>query len=164
MAWTNKQKMLMAKACRAAGLDDDQRRMILSGLPNARDGRGNVTSTAPKLGQDDFEDAMAVVESATPGQQIAGFTSGHFQRKADDDTERQRRLGGDIEHCLVAAGTVSPTFLQPWIDGHVQGGSGLALEQLARKQLSDLINGLRAFARRHGVELPDRASKQRRSA
>ncbi len=131
--------------------------MILSGLQNAFDRSGRATSTSPRLNNSDFEHAMAVVESVTPGKQIVlgkrTFPALHFTRKADDDLARMRSLASRIAHTLRGMGTLTrDDALGGWVR-RVTDDRTDRLQDLNYTELYNLIEGLKAFARRHGVKV-----------
>ena len=62
MAWTDKQKQLAVRACRAAGISEAQRvDLILRNFRHAHAG-DKITSTAPALTNRDYAEFMAVVK------------------------------------------------------------------------------------------------------
>jgi len=164
MSWTNKQKSLFAQACNAIGYDQDRRRMVLSSFPHAtRTGADHPTSTSPRLNNADFEHAMAIIESSSGGQiklrwnDTGKFRYGllHWKRKADDDLSRMRGLANKIAARLEAAGSLEPNGagLAGWIDKRTTHGRTDRLDQLTYNELYDLIEGLKAYARRHNVRM-----------
>jgi hypothetical protein len=163
MAWTNKQKSLFAQACTAIGYDQDRRRMVLSSFPNAIAGKSYPTSTSKRLNNADFEHAMAIVESASGNQiKVRWSATGklrfgmlHFARKANDDLARMRRLVGAIAGALEDAGNLEPNGvgLAGWISSRITKGRTDRIDQLTYNELYNLIEGLKAYARRNGVRL-----------
>lgn len=163
MAWTNAQKALAAQACKAAGLDESSRRLILMQFPHARitrDGRAAAepTSTSPLLNNSDFEQFMAIVEEEAGGQVVLpakAYEPGHFARKADDDLARMRGLVHRIDAALL---TDRPDIwhaqsLAGWIAKRVTRDRTDQLAELTYQELHALINGLRNFARNSGLTL-----------
>lgn len=159
MAWSKNQKQIAVRACREAGIDDEQRKLILRQFARSlydAQGRptGTPSSTSKRLNNSDYEQFMAVVERVHPKQQILEFSMGYWQRKAGDDTQRMRHLALQISECLSASITSwGPTALANWIRERVAGGQTDRLDDLDSEQLHALINGLRAFGHRHGVKL-----------
>ena len=121
MAWTNKQKQLAVRACRAAGIGEEQRRdLILRNFANARhDGR--ITSTAPKLTNRDFESFMGVVEGYAGGR-VLDYAPGFWQGRAADEWRRMRFRVERIAAALEARGLLQP-------GGAGRGGAGRVDQQ-----------------------------------
>jgi len=162
MSWTNAQKSLFAQACAAIGYGPDQRRTVLSGFRNAIcGGTDHPTSTSRKLNNADFEHAMAIIEQLSGGQlklrykDSGRFRYGmlHFARKADDDLSRMRRMAGAIARQLEQAGNLEPNGvgLAGWIKTRVTDGRTDRIDPLNYTELYNLIEGLKAYARRHNV-------------
>jgi hypothetical protein len=148
MAWTNKQKMIAVKACRAAGLNEDQRvDMILRSFPHAHYA-GDITSRAPRLTSKDFAAFMSIVERYAGGQ-ILHFTPGYWERANADELQRMRFRARKIAAELEAAGKLAPggVGLAGWIEKRVSKGATNRIEDLAYPSLQALIIGLEAHAR-----------------
>ena len=80
MAWTSKQKQLAVRACRAAAISEDVRTdMILRNFAHAHYD-GDITSTSPKLTNQDFAAFMAIVERHAGGK-ILHFTAGYWDER-----------------------------------------------------------------------------------
>lgn len=162
MAWTNAQKALLASACKADHIADEYRRLILAQCPGRRaTHQGKVTSTSPRLGQGDFEFVMAIVERYAGGQlAVAGrdgtprYAAGHWQAKADDQCQRMRHLAQRLAASLEERGLLQGdgVGLRGWIAKYLGDAQDVPLHRLGYAQLHTLINGLRAYARRHGLE------------
>jgi hypothetical protein len=155
MAWTNTQKQIAARACKAAGISEEQRRdVVLRHFANARDGAGRITSTAPKLTNADFEQFMAIVE-AQAGGQVLHFTRDYWTRHAADQWARMRHRAVRIAAELEAAGKLAPggVGLSGWISKRVSRGEADRVEQLDYHGLLALIVSLQAYARQQGIEL-----------
>lgn len=163
MAWSREQKALAARSCTSCGLDDDMRLLILRQFPAAVH-EGRVTSTSPRLGQSEFEQFMAIVERHAGGQIKLRNKRGeiektwplhHWQRRAEvGDTRRLRWLALKIDRELqqsLANWAKDGEGLRGWIESRVTHGRTDDLEQLTYQELRDLINGLRAYARRNRV-------------
>lgn len=163
MPWSDKQKQLFVRACSAIGLNEAQRHMVLSGLPNAVHG-GRTTSTSPKLTQADFEHAMACLEDRSGGQlkvrmREGGpfvYGMGHWRRQADDTTQRHRDLARRIATTLEVDGHLQPdgAGLAGWIR-KLTGDGRERLDQLTRDELYEVIEGLKSYGRRKGVRWQD---------
>lgn len=156
MPWTKTQKQIAARACKAAGIAEEQRRdVVLRNFAHARLPDGTITSTAPRLTNRDFEQFMAVVEGFAGGQ-VLHFTRGYWQRHAADQWARMRHRAAAIAGELEAAGRLAPggTGLAGWIEKRVTHGQTNRIEQLDYHGLLALILGLTAYARQNGVELP----------
>ena len=83
MAWTSTQKRMAVRSCRAAGICEEQRTdMILRHFQHAHHG-GRITSTAPKLSNQDFAAFMAIVEH-TAGGKVLHFSQGYWEAAAAD--------------------------------------------------------------------------------
>src|SRR5439155_5054854 len=156
MAWTNKQKQIAARACQAAHISDEQRRdMILRNFAHAHTPDGRITSTAPKLTNQDYEQFMAIVESYAGGQ-ILHFTRDYWRDHAADQYARMRHRAGAIAAELERAGIFKPDSegLRGWIFKRVAGGETNQLADLDYQQLLALILGLQAFAAQRAVAIP----------
>lgn len=170
MAWTNDQKKLFAMACQAAGLDDDQRRMVLSLSPHASCPRKRRPSAAADgLNNADFEHVMARLEAVSPrgvirlrnrdGRYYDAFKPGHFQAKAEDDLSRMRGLADRLAGLLYAGGyfTGPPrdreayrAFIARMTAERPEGRTD-DLGQLDYRDLYNLIEAMKAICRRHGI-------------
>lgn len=165
MGWTPKQRQIAARAAKQAGLSDEHRKLILrqcEGRAVLAD--GSISSTAQRLNQSDFEHYMATVESfaggkvAVGGRAGQGFSDGYWAGKASDDTQRLRHLAVRIANWMTLtddAGnepllTGDGVGLASWISKRVTNGRTDDINELSSAELHVLINGLRAFARRHG--------------
>lgn len=162
--WSNEQKALAVRAAKAAGLGEEQRRMILSGPTFGRRSihQGRVTSTAPTLTHADFELYMSFVEELSPGRRIAvggqsgaGFPVDHFKGKAADNCHRVRVLARNIAQELEAAGVLHPNGvgLAGWIKARVCQGEEKSIDQLEFQELDALIAGLKSLAWQRKVKL-----------
>ena len=110
MAWTNRQKQLAVRACRAAGISEDVRTdMILRNFAHAHYDF-DITSTSPKLTNQDFSAFMAIVERHAGGK-ILHFTAGYWdERHAADELHRMRHRRCESRPSLEASmATSSPT-------------------------------------------------------
>ncbi len=154
MAWTNKQKQMAVRACKAAGVSEEQRvDLILRNFKNAHHG-GDITSTSPRLTNTDFEAFMAVVERFAGGT-LLHFTAGYWQASAADHLKRMRGKAVKVAQVLELAGKLAPggVGLAGWIQKRVSGGTASSVDQLDYHGLLALILGLEAYARHGGVEL-----------
>lgn len=166
MPWTNPQKSLFVQVARKLGLNDDQRKMILSQLPggHGRDRFGRLTSTAEGLNNSDFEQAMATLEAWAGGQlplryQDSGryrYGLHHFRKKADDYLGRMRslvrRLNALLEQHEVFAAEQAGLrgFLRRMTADRDQGRTE-QLDELDYVHLYNVIEALKAMCRRHGI-------------
>ncbi len=149
MAWTNDQKKTAAIAAKKAGLSDEHRQLILRQIPGHHAiHNGRVTSTSPKLSNADFEYFMAKVEHFVGGQ-IDGWSAGYWQSKHNDSLARMRRKCGSIAQQLQVKGLIQ---LDGFVDRMTRGACR-QLEQLDGLHLYDVLEGLKAIARRHGIRL-----------
>ena len=161
MPWSNPQKAMAATACKAVGLSDEHRRLILRNLPNALyDAQGQPSpepsSRSRRLNNADFEQFMSIIERQAGGRlQFARYDwpAGHWQGKADDSLHRMRSLAERLFAALDAADLLGRPGLATWIEKRVSGGRTDRLADLMYEELHKLINGLRAYGRRHGVAL-----------
>lgn len=154
MAWTSKQKQIAVRASRAAGISEEQRRdMILRNFEHAHH-QGQITSTAPKLKDGDFEAFMAIVEQFAGGQ-ILHFSPGYWQSCAADGLSRMRGKVAKIAAALEAAGKLAAegVGLAGWINKRVSGGTSSRVDELDYHGLLALILGLEAYARQNSVPL-----------
>ena len=148
MAWTNKQKQLAMRACREAGLNEDQRvDMILRSFPHAHY-KGDITSTSPKLTNQDFSAFMAIVERFAGGK-ILHFTPGYWDRSSADELQRMRHHAYKLAAELERSGKLAPNGagLSGWIEKRVSKGITSRLEDLEFPALQALIIGLEAYAK-----------------
>lgn len=148
MAWSNKQKSLAVQACRAAGINEEQRvDVILRNFHNAYSA-GCVTSTSPRLTNHDFESFMSIVER-TAGGKVLHFTEGFWDRAASDSLKRMRFKVRAIAAALEKSGKLAPNGvgLAGWIEKRVTGGVPSRLEDLEYHGLMALIIGLQAYGR-----------------
>ncbi len=162
MAWTAKQKALAAQACKAIGLADEHRRLILRQFPAARydqDGRPaeQPSTRSKRLTNSDFEAFMAIIERQAGGQIVLAnqtYEPGHFRAKADDQLHRMRHLAHRLADALESAGLLEPgrQGVRLWIEKYVTEDGPGTIEALDYVGLHKLINGLRAYSRRHDVE------------
>jgi len=155
MAWTNEQKRVAVMACRAAGLSDEQRKMILASIDNARLHDGRVTSTAAKLNNADFESFMAIMELHTGGA-VLHFSRGYWQDCARDSLGRMRHKALAIARELEAAGYLAGNGigLRGWISKRVTRGETDQISELDYQGLRALIVGLEAYSRQRAALVP----------
>ncbi|MEO0476631.1 MAG: hypothetical protein AAF085_11785 [Planctomycetota bacterium] len=78
--WSTKQIKLSHSACRAAGIDDNSRHLLLYQLGGKAIVDGCATSTSPKLGHADFEKFMSMIEDLSGGQ-VLSFARGYWEDK-----------------------------------------------------------------------------------
>ena len=169
MPWSNKQKALLVRACKAAGLAD-QRDLILRQLGGRAEHpahSGRVTSTSPRLTDRDFEQAMATVEHYSGGQirviDAKGrhlYGPGHWDRHAETGTlTRRRHLIRRMVNTLVGNPRTDGDGRILDEDGHqlagvirqATGGKASTIDQLTERQASAVIDALTALGHRHGV-------------
>jgi hypothetical protein len=153
MPWTSKQKQLAVRACRAAGLNEEQRRdMILRSFDHAHY-KGEITSTSPKLTPADFEAFMCIVERFAGGK-ILHFTENFWRDAAGGSLRRMRHRVRLIAAELERAGKLAPNGigLGGWIEKRVSQGTTRSAEDLDYHGLMALIVGLEAYARQNDVK------------
>lgn len=153
MPWSKKQKALAVQSCRAAGIGDEHRKLILRQTPNAVNKRtGEPSSTSSRLDDRDFEQFMAIVERASGGT-IKGYAPAYWTRSADDYLQRMRCRARRHVCDLVAAGKLADVeqSLRGWIRNRVCKGEHKPLEALDYDELRALICGLQAYARQESV-------------
>ena len=165
MPWTDKQKQIAARACTAAGIKDEHRKLILRQCSNSlfdRKGRAvpEPTSTSARLNQSDYDHFMATVEAASGGRIQAKdgggnflFSWGYWTGEAAGEMRRQKHLVTIIADTLALEGHLKPdgVGLAGWIRERVTGGRTDQLDELQPHEMSNLIEGLKAFAKRHGI-------------
>lgn len=159
MAWTNTQKQIAVRACNAARISEEQRReMILRHFAHAAMPDGRISSTAPRLNNEDYEQFMAIVESYAGGQ-VLHFTRGYWQQHAQDRYQRMRCKAMKIAAALETAGFLHAdgAGLRGWIEHRVTAGQHDRIEQLDYHGLLALITSLSAYAKQRGVELADQS-------
>ncbi len=162
MPWTKPQRMTAGKAARDAGLNDEQRAMILRRFGNRAVHGGRITSTSPKLTNDDFEEYMATVESMAggalpgPGGRV---TPGKCDAKSRREIARQAHKIKRMANSLLLTGHLHADEQgQPVLDAVIDratAGQCNQLNQLTRSQASKVIDALRAIGRRHGIQWQD---------
>lgn len=159
MAWTNVQKQIAARACQAAGIDDEQRRFLLRQFPRAkfdREGKPcpEPTSTSQRLNNSDFEQFMSMVERQAGGC-VLHFSKDYWSKKAAGDLSRMRHLveSIDVELAAQAPKVWRHDSLAGWIRARITRGETDQLAALNYDQLEACILSLRSFARQHGVVL-----------
>ena len=148
MAWTSLQKQLAVRACRAAGISEEVRTdMILRNFSHAHFD-GDITSTSPKLTNQDFAAFMAIVERHAGGK-ILHFTAGYWERSSADELQRMRHRARRTAGELEASGDLAPNGagLAGWISKRVSGGATDKIECLEFPALQALIIGLEAYQR-----------------
>jgi hypothetical protein len=154
MAWTKTQKQLAVRACREAGISEEQRvDMILRNFTNAHHG-GDITSTSPKLSNTDYEAFMAIVENYAGGK-VLHFTEGYWRKHAGDGLGRMRCKALALAAELERHGKLLPdgVGLCGWINKRVSGGQFNRVEELDYHGLLALILGLQSYARQQLVQL-----------
>jgi hypothetical protein len=154
MAWSNKQKKIAVQACRFAGISEEQRiDMILRNFQNAHYG-GAISSTSPRLTNDDFEAFMSIVEKQAGGK-VMHFTERFWQIAASDRLKRMRFKVMTIAAELEKAGKLAPggDGLAGWINKRVSGGLFNSVDELEYHGLLALILGLQAYARQGGIQV-----------
>jgi hypothetical protein len=153
MAWTKLQKQLAVRACRAAGIDEEQRvNVILRNFRRAHHD-GAITSTSPKLTNQDYAEFMAVVERSAGGT-LLHFTTRYWQLQAADHLQRLRFRASRLAAVLEAAGKLAADGgLAGWIEKRVSGGETSKLKDLDFHGLTALILGLQAYARQQGLAI-----------
>jgi len=164
MPWTNTQKQIAVRACKAAQVSDEQRRdMILRHFAHAKMPDGRISSTSPRLTNEDFEQFMAIVE-AHGGDKVLHFSRDYFKTKAEDHYHRMRRRAYMIAQQLEAAGLLHPNGagLSGWINKRLTHGQCERVEELDYHGLLALILSLSAYAHQNGVEIKrsDRTTSQ----
>lgn len=141
-------------ACKAAGINEAQRRdVILRNIANAEHD-GDITSTSPRLTDADFEKFMAIVEQHAGGT-ILSFSPGHWQAHATDRYSRMRYRVERIAQAIRDAGLFHAQSLEGWIKARVTKGLPAELSALDFNQLQALLLQLQAFAKQRGIALDD---------
>jgi len=154
MAWTDKQKQLAVRACRAAGISEEQRvDLILRNFRNAHQGEA-ITSTSPKLTNQDFAEFMAIAERTAAGP-LLHFSARYWQDQAADNLHRLRFRACRLAAVLEAAGKLAAggVGLAGWIEKRVSGGKASTVDELDYHGLLALILGLQAYGRQQGVAI-----------
>lgn len=163
MAWTAAQKRMAMACCRKAGVSDEHRRLLLAQvLPPARAGEVRAASFALDcLSNAHFDAFMALLEGVKGGR-LEGFAKGHWAGRGAGGADLRRRHRLLRMHhqmiCLMPQWNGMPgwdderlaSFLARQTGGRVE-----RVEQLAGAELVSVLEGLSAFARRHGVVLEE---------
>lgn len=155
MPWTNTQKQIGVRACKAARISDEQRRdLILRNFAHAKTPDGRISSTSPRMTNQDFEQFMAIVE-AYAGGQLLHFSRDYFKTKAEDQYHRMRRRAYMIAQQLEASGLLhaNGAGLSGWISKRITRGECDRVEELDYHGLLALILSLSTCAHQNGVEL-----------
>jgi len=157
MPWTDTQKQIAVRAARAAGLSDENRKLVLLQLPNSKFDRhgkptGEASSTSARLNQSDFEQFMAYVERWAGGR-VLDYDAGYWACSAGDGLARFRHRITRLVNTLELEGHLEKdgVGLRGWIDQRVKDGAGVKYEDLSYTQLRDLHLGLLNYGRRHGL-------------
>jgi len=168
MPWSKRQKSTAMAACKAHGISDDYRRLMLRQFNNAfydRHGRpqDEPSSSSAKLTNGDFEQFMGLVERMAGGQVKlpgGGYSAGYWQAKAEDRLQRMRDLVERLAAALEAAELIDGdgAGLARWISRQAKDQRTDQLTDLDYDELHRVINGLRSLARRHGVEWDEPAA------
>ena len=153
MAWTNDQKQIAVRACKATAIGEEHRRLILQQFEHAKYG-GRVTSTAPRLTNNDFAAFMAIVEAAAGGQ-VLHFSRGYWDDAASDRLSRMRGKATRCAEELVKAGLLAGNGvgLAGWISKRVSGGTADSVESLDYHGLLALLLGFESYGRQNGLAM-----------
>lgn len=157
--WSNVQKQLAVRACKAAGIDDEQRLFILRQFRHAHHD-GAITSTSPKLTNQDYAEFMAIAErSAGAGGKLLHFTAGYWRQHAADHLQRMRFRASRLAAVLEGAGKLAPDGigLAGWIEKRVSAGAARKIEELDYHGLQALILGLQTYSRQCEVTIDPQA-------
>lgn len=167
MPWSGLQKAIVAAAFDAIGAPE-MREVVLRNLPDQRAMHGGrITSTSPKLGQDDFEATLARIEPMFDGGAIRLFKAkgqpwfvkppGHFQAMLDGEQGRAVRLRWKARRIDATLADAIDTWreadtIKSWCRRQTHGRTE-ELEAMDWRELQGLLNALTNFARKHGVQL-----------
>ncbi|MEO0966295.1 MAG: hypothetical protein AAFY08_14395 [Planctomycetota bacterium] len=167
MAWSKRQKAIVAAAFDAIGAGE-MRDLVLRNLPGQRAMHGGrITSTSPKLTQDDFEAALARIEPMFEGGAVRLCRAdgepwfvkepGHFQAMLDGDAGRAVRLRWKARRVDATLADGIDTWraddtIRSWCRRQTAGRTE-ELEAMDWRELQGLLNALTAWARRHSVQL-----------
>lgn len=161
MSWSDKQKAIAVRACKAAHIGQEHRELILRQLGGRAIVGDRATSTAPDLTNADFNQFMAVVEHYSGGQiKTRGrggkllYRTGHWQRRQDDNPRLQlvyvaRRIAGS----LLAEGIAAERIIGTATQAIGQQLNELDFDPLDVGQVRKIIHALRAVAQREGITL-----------
>lgn len=162
MAWTNEQKKIAAIAAREAKISDEHRKLILGRFDGRAffDRYGNQTesasSTSKQLTNADFEQFMACVEQVAGGK-LSRWSQRYWQTKSiTGPTDRLRHLARRIVETLtISFDAERKRLLEPkgvglagWVDRMF---ADKRFDELNERELSKLIESLKAYGERHGV-------------
>lgn len=153
MPWAKKQRMTAGIAARSASWNQQQREMVLRGFGNRAMFGGRVTSTSPRLNNDDFEIYMAIAEAACNGQ-LPGYAIAHWQTRAEASLRRQLRKIGAMADQLADEGHLAEAQINGVI-GRATSHAAESLQELKqhndRQLAGKAIDALKAIGARHRV-------------
>jgi len=168
MAWSNLQKSLLMQACKAVKVSDEQRKMIMSRLDNARDKHGRITATSPKLNNGDYEYVMAVLERMMPyphqlplRHKDSGkcrWPGGYWQDQMARELDRMRVIA--IKRVALLSNTglekyqdkqASMKRFITWMTKNREESQTDDLMVLDYTWLQKVLNGLSSACRRHHI-------------
>ena len=144
MAWTAHQIKTHAMACRAAGMSDEHRKLLL------RQFTAEGSSKARELSNADFEQFMAIVERSAGGQ-VLSFSVGYWQKQADDGMTRTRHLIRQLDQYLLDQGIHHAGSLAAQVERMTKTKTDL--DACEGQELHKVLNALRSMARRHGLDV-----------
>jgi len=162
MPWSDKQKQIAVRACKAAGIRDESRKLLLLQTQNSlfdREGRAaeHPSSTSLRLNNSDFDHHMATIEIASSGRikttDGAGkfiYSWGYWSGQFAGETRRQKNLIVRIVNTLELEGIFKHdgSSLANWIRTRVTAGRTDRLDDLTPDETSKLIEGLKAYCKR----------------
>lgn len=153
MPWSKSQRMTAGIAARSADWNPQQREMVLRGFGNRAMFNGKITSTSPRLNNDDFEIYMAIAEATCQGQ-LNGYALGHWHTRAEASIRRQLRKIAAMAEQLVAEGHLSRSQVNG-VCARATAHKAETLPDLERsndRQLAGkVIDALSAIGNRHKV-------------
>lgn len=110
--WSPKQIKVSVIACRNAGIDDNQRHLLLYQLGGRAIVDGVATSRSPRLKQPDFEKFMMLIEGYSNGR-VGNYKPGYWERQFREGPygrllDRAYKLSHALQDAgLLPAGVIS---------------------------------------------------------
>lgn len=145
--WTSKQRQFAAIACKQAGIDENQRHLILYQLGGRAIVNGCATSTSPRLRHADFEKFLAIIEDYAGGQ-IGRYDEHHFQDKfANGPYGRLLYRARKLSYQLQDAGDPPMKYVAQAVGRDFEN----TLHNLDQDELNKAIDAMTAVIRRRGA-------------
>lgn len=150
MSWSTRQKKLAHMACRAAGIDDNSRHLLLHQLGGRAIVDGCPTSTSPRLAHEDFEKFMSMVEDYSGGQ-VLNYEPGYWDNAfINGPYGRKLHRALKLSHQLQDAGGPDGDSVAGVIAKAI-GREYVTMHHLDRDELGKAIDAMTAVIKRKGA-------------